>query len=1725
MPENPQLEAPLASAPIREFTLRQPRLRFASCRSAAGAFFVLLLSWTVVFPQAPQTLDHATSRLSPSTVRNSRSSEHPPPLPGFRRTSSEPSADTEQVSAASDPSSTAPWQPLGPAAVLTPSYGLVSGRVSSLALDPSDATGNTLFVGTTGGGVWRAVNAGTSSAANVAFTPLTDRPDGLVNAHSGALSIGALSVQPGGTGVVLAGTGDPNDALDSYYGAGVLRSTDGGTTWSLIQYTADQNWAFNGEAFSGFAWSTVSPQLVVAAVSQAWEGVIVGALRSGFSYEGLYYSTDAGATWSLARIADPGASADIQGPSDVFVGADGNGATAVVWNPFRRLFIAAVRFHGYYQSSDGINWTRLAAQPGAGLTGALCPANPLSTGSPACPMYRGALAVNPATGDTFAWTVDLYGQDQGIWQDLCGASSGSCSNPTVTFAKRWNTAALETATSLGKATIANGDYNLALAALPSGQDTILLAGGNDLWQCSLAMSCAWRNTTNAFTCRSAGVAPYQHALAFSASNPLEVFIGNDGGLWRSTDGIGETGSVCASADAAHFQNLNGALGSLAEVQSMSGVTTSPYTMMAGLGPNGVAASDGTVDPAAQWPQILGGEGGPVAVDPSNPSRWYVNNGAGVSIHLCTGGGACTSAGFGQSPAISNADVGNDGLTMTVPARFLVDPLDPSQLLVGTCRIWRGPSTGGWTSANAISPMFDGNRQNSSCSGNALIQSMAALPLAGGGEVVYAATYGYANGGGSLPGHVFRATLSPAGVWSAWQDLTRNPVTNDSLSFNAYGLGVSSLTLDPYDTAGNTVYATIAGIPNTYQLVRVVFRSTDGGAHWALLKSNLPGGAPANSVAIDPRDHNTVYLALDNGVYFTNDVSSCATPAFNCWSAFGAGLPLSPVVALSAAPASVSPNVLVAGTYGRGLWQIPLAAAGTQLTTATVSTTSLDFGHQAVDTLSSPQSVSVINTGALGLALGQITATGDFAESDACSNSTLNAGSACTVTVTFIPTATGVRSGQLTMRANIAGSALTVSLSGTGDPPGVVTLTPPLLNFGMVPVGTASVPFPITANNASSSPMPVSSLTATAPFTVVNNTCGASSLPANSSCQILLGFQPTHSGAFTGTLTMLDTAGTQTVQLSGTGAPRTDTLSANTLAFPPTIAGQSSTALNLSLTNSGDVALTNIAVGITGPFQTSNNCTTQLPAHSSCAIAVAFAPTQAGPATGTLTVSDILNAAQTVALSGTALQPPGFTLTPAALSFSAQSVGVASSPQTLTVANTGGAPMANVGFAITGPSSASFSLVTTTCGSTLANGSNCTAQIVFNPVSSGGAIATLAVSSSTPGVKPVSLALTGNGLGTAGLTVSPIQLTFSPQPVGQPSAAQIITLSNTTDVAATGLTFSTSGPFLLTANTCAVSLPTAATCTLSIAFSPSATGQASGALTMTAANLPTPATVALSGIGGLAGAVQITPSPLTFPMTGIGAASASSTVTIANVSAASPLADVALAVSAEFKILSTTCSGALSPGATCTAAVNFSPSSAGPRTGTLSFSSSTLLAAASDALTGIGYDFQAVPSGGTNQTVVSGQTARYAIILSTTVPAAAQFTFQCGPLPAYAACVFNPPTATIPSGATGTEAIQITTAASQASAQALPIPWKWSMLPLALCLFSFPWRRSRRMSAWFTMLVLALGVASCTSSGGGSSGSTPPASTTHTSPPGTYTVPITITSNGVQHTVTLTLVVN
>ena len=394
------------------------------------------------------------------------------------------------------------WQPLGPGSITSATYNNLTGRVAAIAPDLNDASGNTVYLGTTGGGVWKSTNAagGLSSAS---FAPLTDTlPVFSANAGASAtpsLSIGAVAVQPSVNPIVLAGTGDPNGATDSLYGEGLLRSADGGLTWTLIQGSQDGangKHSFIGLSTAAIAFCAATPALVVAAFSTSPQSAIVNAATSA-SIPGLYYSTDSGQTWQMATIYD-GANV-VQQPQPLGTGEVGNAATSVVWDALRGKFFAAVRSHGYYSSPDGATWTRLLVQPGTNLTTTLCPVGPSGKGSPNCPIFRGTLAVQPTTGDLYALTVDSNDVDQGLWQDLCAAASNACATPAPTFAHRIDNGALETGG--GNTAIAQGSYTLALNAAPAAANgTLLYVGTVDLYSCAMAAgasTCILRNTTNA----------------------------------------------------------------------------------------------------------------------------------------------------------------------------------------------------------------------------------------------------------------------------------------------------------------------------------------------------------------------------------------------------------------------------------------------------------------------------------------------------------------------------------------------------------------------------------------------------------------------------------------------------------------------------------------------------------------------------------------------------------------------------------------------------------------------------------------------------------------------------------------------------------------------------------------------------------------------------------------------------------------------------------------------------------------------------------------------------------------------------------------------------------------------------------------------------------------------------------------------------------------------------
>ena len=256
--------------------------------------------------------------------------------------------------------------------------------------------------------------------------------------------------------------------------------------------------------------------------------------------------------------------------------------------------------------------------------------------------------------------------------------------------------------------------------------------------------------------------------------------------------------------------------------------------------------------------------------------------------------------------------------------------------------------------------------------------------------------------------------------------------------------------------------------------------------------------------------------------------------------------------------------------------------------------------------------------------------------------------------------------------------------------------------------------------------------------MTSNTCGA--VAAGASCTVGVTFSPTAVGSATGTLTFSDSASTspQTVSLSGTGSAAV-ALSVASLSFSATVAGGTSAAKTVTLTNNQAVTLNNIGIAASGPFAVaSNTCGTSLLAGKSCTVGVTFSPTAVGSATGTLMFSDSgSNSPQTVSLSGTGSAPVTFSSN--SINFSTVRVGTTSSARTVTLTNhlssalTIGAVSASTGFAV----------ASNTCGASVLAGKTCTVGVTFSPTATGTVTGTLTFTDSAV-TSPQTVTLSGTG---------------------------------------------------------------------------------------------------------------------------------------------------------------------------------------------------------------------------------------------------------------------------------------------------------------------------------------------------------------------------------------------
>lgn len=421
---------------------------------------------------------------------------------------------------------------------------------------------------------------------------------------------------------------------------------------------------------------------------------------------------------------------------------------------------------------------------------------------------------------------------------------------------------------------------------------------------------------------------------------------------------------------------------------------------------------------------------------------------------------------------------------------------------------------------------------------------------------------------------------------------------------------------------------------------------------------------------------------------------------------------------------------------------------------TLSTTNLIFATpQLVGTPVSQTLTFTNNNPTAAISITGITFAGanaaDFTETNSLGATfplTLQGGQACTITVTFKPSAPGTRTAQMNIADSADSVVQVVSLSGTGVQP-AISVSPLSLNFASAVVGSVSASQPVTVTNIGSSQLTISGITIQNPNFVPSGSCfgAGGTLQPNQACTINVQFVPVAAGNQTGTLVINNNAATQQVTVSGTALPSVPglTASSNALNFGTVALGASPT-LNLVITSSGTAPLTIIGASVSGAGYslTSNTCTTLQPG-AQCTLTLKFAPPSAATFNGTLTVThNAPGSPLVVSLSGAGVGVPGVSPSATSLNFGSVVIDGSSSSRSVTLTSTGTAPLTIGATSLSGVFASLFSVSSNTCTGNLAPGATCTVNLNFTPTTIGAKSATLTIATNAGNV---AVTLTGSGL--------------------------------------------------------------------------------------------------------------------------------------------------------------------------------------------------------------------------------------------------------------------------------------------------------------------------------------------------------------------------------------------
>ena len=728
------------------------------------------------------------------------------------------------------PLNTSTWTAIGPASIDTSAlngsaaqgysgYPLASGRVTGIAADPTNP--NVIFLSAAGGGVWKTTDGGLS------WNPLTD--------NQPTLSMGAISVAPSNGNVIYAGTGEANGlsnqqsanvANSIFPGMGILVSQDGGATWTL----ENPGGVFTRTSISKIAVDPTNPAVAYAAVGQPAPGGLD-------QNTGIWKTTDFGQTWTNTTTSI----STTQAFSDVVINpANPNNLFAAVGNP------NGSAQNGVYVTTNG------------GATWALAGDFPLSTynylGFFPLPIGRISLAIGTPTGST---TPTIYASMY--------VSGATIMLESTNGGVNWTSTPTTPPQYLGF----QGFYDNAVFANPTNPNILYAAGvityqfgfgapyGIDGVIETLDGGHTWIDLTNGLDGRTTHTD--YHALTYDASGRL--LVGSDGGIFR-VNGTDPNGTTL-------WADLNSNL----QITQFFGIGISPANPQIAFG---TAQDNGTSKFAGNttWNAVDVGDGGYVAVDPTNANVIYHNYEGSPEVVKSTNGG------LNWVPASAGIDPnGTDASNFATP--FIMDPSNPNRLLLGTDHVYE--TTNGALTWHVIgTPGSNGFNLPS----GGVIDALATAPSSP--QTIYVSAYDYTN---NVP--LLFVTNNDGGTW-----------TQSTLPAGVQG-HIMSITVDPSNAAH--LYFT----SNAFTGGRA-FESGDGGTTFTDISGNLPS-VPAWSIALDPTDPGRIFVGTASGLYFsTNDGAS--------WATFRSGLPNAQVDSIQIDPVH---QTLAVGTHGRGMFEILL----------------------------------------------------------------------------------------------------------------------------------------------------------------------------------------------------------------------------------------------------------------------------------------------------------------------------------------------------------------------------------------------------------------------------------------------------------------------------------------------------------------------------------------------------------------------------------------------------------------------------------------------------------------------------------------------------------------------------------------------------------------------------------------------------------------------------------